>query len=116
MTSESPDAPRAQLARIAVDATPSRVEQALRRMLTAAWALRLIAIAGLVWAFVYAQLQVGDVGRWQLAVRGAIVLIAVIVASIWILAEAWADHERQAARRRRAAQIRAAGARTPGRG
>ena len=97
----APDPARARIARISVDATPSPAVRVLRRALTLSWLARVLGIAALVYAFVYAQAQVSDIGPWTPAIRGAIVLIAVVVASIWALAEAWAAHERRASRRRR---------------
>lgn len=96
-----PDPAMARLARISADATASPVVRMLRRVLTLGWLARVLGIAALVYAFLYAQAEVGDVGTWEPAVRGAIVLIAVVLVSVWALAEAWAAHERRASRRRR---------------
>lgn len=92
---------RARIARISMDATANPAVRVLRRVLTLSWLARALGIAALVYGFVDAQSKVGDVGPWEPAVRGAIALIAVVVASIWALAETWAAHERRASRRRR---------------
>lgn len=112
MTSEAPDAlagqsrpadpAQARIARISLDAATSPAVRILRRALTLSWLARALGIAALVYGFVYAQFKVGDVGAWQPLVRGAIVLIALIVVSIWALGESWAAHERRVSRRRRA--------------
>ena len=119
MTSEAADAPvsdpavtaaahpvavdpaRTRIARISLDATANPAVRWLRRALTLSWLARALGIAALVYGFLYAQAEVGDVGPWEPAVRGAIALIAVVVASVWLLAETWAAHERRASRRRR---------------
>lgn len=113
MTSDAAEAPRAdasqpgapgpaplgasaRIARISRDAAANPAA----RVLTLSWLARLVGLAAVVYAFAYAQAKVGDVGQWEPLVRGAIVLIAVIVVSIWALAESWAAHERRASRRR----------------
>lgn len=113
MTSDAPapdgptaDPAQARIARIALDATASPSVRVLRRLLTLSWLARVLGVVAVGYGFVYAQAKVGDIGPWEPAVRAAIVLIALIVASIWALAETWTAHERRASRRRQAQKRR----------
>lgn len=107
MTSEAPNAPVAEAITTAAHAPHTEAPAAnpagrvLRRLLTLSWLARALGAAVLVWGFLYAQAQVGDVGPWEPAVRGAIGLIVVIITSVWALAETWAARERRASRTRR---------------